>query len=96
MMRFLKQVSIAIAKLDSFIITKKGLLLTPIILAITTIVLLPIICAPTILFSFILIFYRTIRIRGNRFKTFGLSFIIPTRCATSALRMLEIHVLWSI
>jgi signal peptidase I len=76
MMRFLKQVSIAITKLDSSIITKKGLFLTPIILAITTIVLLPIICAPTILFSFILIFYRTIRIRGNRFKTFGLSFVI--------------------
>jgi signal peptidase I len=76
MMRFLKQFSIAIAKLDSFIITKKGLFLTPIILAIITIILLPIICAPTILLSFILIFYRTIRIRGNRFKIFGLSFVI--------------------
>lgn len=75
-MRFLKKISIAITKVDSFIITKKGLFLTPIILAMTTIVFLPIVCVPTILFSFILIFYRTIRIRDNRFKTFGLSLVI--------------------
>jgi Signal peptidase, peptidase S26 len=71
-----EQIFAALKKLDDFVITKKGLFLTPIIIAIITIIFFPVVFVPLLLLSFILIFYRTIKIRRNRLKTFFISFAI--------------------
>jgi signal peptidase I len=71
-----EQIFAILKKLDTFVITKKGLFLTPIIIATITIIFLPIVFVPSLLLSFILIFYRAIKIRHNKLKTFFVSFVI--------------------
>jgi signal peptidase I len=72
----LKQLSVNIERLDRFVTTKIGLFLFPIALSIFTIVFIPLFVVPSIILSFILIFYRTIRIRGNKIIIFLVSFLI--------------------
>jgi signal peptidase I len=76
----LKQLSVNIGRLDRFVTTKTGLFLFPIALSIFTIVFIPVVVAPSMILSFTLIFYRTIRVRGNRIIIFLVSFLI---CAIS-------------
>ncbi|WP_310426791.1 signal peptidase I [Chamaesiphon sp. VAR_48_metabat_135_sub] len=72
----MKKLSINIKNLDRFITTKLGLFLFPIILAIITVIFIPVAFAPAIILSFTLIFYRTVRIRGNKILIFLASFFI--------------------
>ncbi len=76
----LKQLSVNIGRLDRFVTTKTGLFLFPIALSIFTIVFIPVVGAPSMILSFTLIFYRTIRVRGNKIIIFLVSFLI---CAIS-------------
>lgn len=76
MLSIWRSFSLVISKLDRFVTTKIGLFVTPIILAIASILLSPVSLVPVIIFSFILIIYRTIRIRGNKIKIFFVSFTI--------------------
>jgi signal peptidase I len=76
MLSIWRRFSLAINKLDRFVTTKIGLFVTPVILAVASILLSPASLVPVIILSFILILYRTIRIRGNKVKIFFVSFAI--------------------
>jgi signal peptidase I len=74
MLSIWRRFSLAISKLDRFVTTKTGLFVTPIILAVASILLSPVFLVPVIVLSFILIIYRTIRIKGNKIKILFVSF----------------------
>jgi signal peptidase I len=68
-----RQSFITLSELDGFITTKLGLFLTPVILSIMILTFLPIAFVPSMTLSLALIFYRTIRISGNKLKIFFVS-----------------------
>lgn len=71
------------ARLDAFLITKTGIFLFPIILAIAAILFLPMALVPIVISSIILILYRTIKTRGNKLKILLVSlFIVATSLLT--------------
>jgi signal peptidase I len=71
-----EKISASLKKLNTFILTKKGIFLTPIILAIITIAILPTLLVPTQLCCYSLIFYRTFKVKGNKIGIFFSSLLI--------------------
>lgn len=71
-----QQFSVTLSKLDDFITTKLGLFLTPIILSLITLLFLPAALVPVITLSLVLIFYRTIKISGNKLRIFFASLMM--------------------
>jgi signal peptidase I len=63
-------------KIESFLILKRGLFLVPIIFSFIVLKLVPtaLIWLPPLMLLYMV--YRTIRVKGNKFKVFGMSFLI--------------------
>jgi signal peptidase I len=81
-----RKTKVLLRKLDCAITTKAGLFIAPIAISIMSIIFLPVAFAPASITSFISIFYRTIRIRGNKIKIFSVSFLIVS-IATFLIRV---------
>jgi signal peptidase I len=71
-----KQVFVLLKQLDTFVLTKKGIFLAPIITAIITMKIVPILFVSAQLCCCSLIFYRTFKVKGNKFGVFLSSLLI--------------------
>jgi signal peptidase I len=63
-------------KIESFLLLKRGLFLVPIIFSFIVLKLFPTVLVWLLPLMALYIIYRTIRVKGNKFKVFGMSFLI--------------------